>query len=117
MRSIFSSDDTKAISLVDTSNGFNSSNGRVALRNVCHLCPTLANILINTYREPSELLVSSRVIWSEEGATQGDPLAMTLYALATIPLINRLGSTPDVKQVWYADEASAAGHITSLRRW
>ena len=117
MRSIFSSDDTKAIFLVDTSNDFNSLNGRVALRNVCHLCHTLANILINTYREPSELFASSRVIWSEEGATEGYPLAMTLYALATIPLINRLGSTPDVKQVWYADEASAAGHITSLRRW
>ena len=57
------------------------------------------------------------MIWSEEGATQGDPIAMTLYALATIPLINRLASTPDVKQVWYADDASAAGHITSLRRW
>ena len=57
------------------------------------------------------------MIWSEEGTTQGDPLAMPLYALATIPLINCLGSTPDVKKCWYADNASAAGHITSLRRW
>ena len=45
MKSIFSSDDTEAILLVDTSNAFNSLNRQVALRNVCHLCPTLANII------------------------------------------------------------------------
>ena len=109
MRSIFSSDDTEAILLVDASNAFNSLNRQVALRNVRHLCP-----ITNTYREPSELIVGGRLIWSEEGTTQGDPLAMPLYALATILLINRLGSTPDVKQVWYVDDASAAGHMTSL---
>ena len=117
MRSIFSSGDTEAILLVDAGNAFNSLNRQVALRNLRHLCPTLANIPINTYREPSELFVGNRVIWSEEGTTQGDPLMMFLYALATILLINRLGSTPDVKQVWYVDDTSAAGHLISLRRW
>lgn len=39
------------------------------------------------------------------------------YALATIPLINRLSIVQEVKQVWYTDDASAAGHLTSLRRW
>ena len=68
-------------------------------------------------REPSQLLVDGQVLWSEEGTTQGDPLAMPLYALATIPLINRLSSVPDVKQVWYADDASAAGRLSSLRSW
>ena len=59
MRSIFSSGDTKAIRLVDAGNAFNSLNHQVALCNLRHLCPTLANILINTYREPSELFVGS----------------------------------------------------------
>ena len=57
------------------------------------------------------------VLWSEEGTTQGDPLAMPMYALATIPLINHLGSVPNTKQVWYADDASADGHLSSLRTW
>ena len=115
-RSILSHEDTEAILLVDASNTFNSLNRQVALRNVRHLCPSLANILINTYREHSELFVDGKVLWSEEGTTQGDPLAMPLYALATIPL-NRLSSVPDVKQIWYADDASASGRLSSIRNW
>ena len=30
------------------------------------------------------------------------------------PLINRLGRVPEV---WYADDASASGHLSSLRSW
>ena len=40
---------------------------------------------------------------STEGATQGDPLAMALFAIATIPLIDQLKQ--DILQVWYADDA------------
>ena len=37
---------------------------------------------------------------------QGDPLAMPMYALATIPLIKKLNCyLDDVSQVWYADDA------------
>ena len=54
---------------------------------------------------------------SEEGTTQGHPLAMPMYAMATIPLINQLGVIADVKQAWYADDATAAGSLYSTRRW
>ena len=77
--------------------------------------PPLATILINMYREPSELFVDGNIIWSQEGTTQGDPLAMAMYALATIPLIHSLKS--EILQVWYADDASAVGKISSLRDW
>ena len=48
----------------------------------------------------------------EEGTTQGDPLAMPMYALNTIPLIRKLKH--DVKQVWHADDACAVGSLSSL---
>ena len=78
VRSIFSMADTEAAFLVDASNAFNSLNRQVALYNARHLCLSLANILINTYREPSELFVVGLVLRSEEGTTQGDPLAMPI---------------------------------------
>jgi hypothetical protein len=41
-----------------------------------------------------------------------------MYALASIPLIKRLHcQIGDVSQVWYADDASAAGRIARLREW
>ncbi len=42
---------------------------------------------------------------------------MPLYALATIPLINHLSNIPETKQVWYADDASVTGQLSSIRRW
>ncbi len=55
IKCLFTMEDTEAVLLVDASNAFNSLNRQTALRNVRHLCPPLANILINTYRKPSEL--------------------------------------------------------------
>ena len=117
MKSTFSDDETDAVLLIDASNAFNSLNRQAALRNVQHLCPSIATILINTYRAPTELFIDGKVLWSEEGTTQGDPLAMPFYALATIPLINDLSSVENIKQAWYADDAAAAGRLQSLRTW
>ena len=46
-----------------------------------------SHFLVNTYRAPTELFVDNDVILLQEGTTQGDPLAMAMYSLATIPLI------------------------------
>ena len=45
-----------------------------------------------------------------EGTTQGDPLAMALYGMGIIPLIELLRK-PNVTQKWYADDGSAAGDL------
>ena len=116
--SLFQQDDTEAILLVDASNAFNSLNRLSALHNIRHLCPSLATALINTYRAPTELFIDGDVLYSSEGTTQGDPLAMPMYALATIPLIRKLHSLQDdVSQVWYADDASAPGKLSRLHDW
>ena len=75
-------------------------------------------MLINTYRSPTELLIDGSAIYSEEGTIQGDPLSMPMYALAIIPLIQKLkSSNAGVSQTWYADDACASGKIFNLREW
>ena len=53
---------------------------------------------------------------SQEGTTQGDPLAMAMYAIGILPLIHRLKGE-SVKQVWYADDATAGAQLAHLRDW
>ena len=44
-------------------------------------------------------------------------LAMPLYALATIPLINALTLLSNTKQVWYAHDSAKTWPITGDRQW
>ncbi len=113
----YENEETEAILLVDATNAFNSLNRKTALHNIRSLCPTLSTMLINTYRQPTQLCVDGDILHSCEGITQGDPLAMPMYAIATLPLINELRSETEATQVWYADDACAIGKIRDLRKW
>ena len=119
MRQIFRSPETEGILLVDATNAFNTINRQAALHNISILCPPLAPILINTYRAPVRMVITgSGEIESTEGTTQGDPLAMAMYALAITPLIQQLRTrNPEASQVWFADDATCAGTCTQLRAW
>jgi len=75
----FSDDGSEGMLLVDAS-----------VCNIQYLCPTFSTILINMYRLPAALFVDGDVLYSNEGTTQGDSLAMPFYALATIPLLQWL---------------------------
>ena len=52
---------------------------------------------------------------SQEGTTQGCPLAMAMYAIALAPLLKRL--LPMCKQVWYADDATGCDKFETMRAW
>ena len=116
LNSLYLDDSTEAILLVDATNAFNSLNRQVALKNISLNCPAIFPILANTYRQPSALFVGGDILWSCEGTTQGDPLAMAMYALATIPLITKI-HTDSTSQVWYADDASGGGKLSSIKAW
>ena len=115
LTNVLNNDDSEAILFVDASNAFNSINRQVAMQNIQRIFPLLASIIINTYHMPSNLFIEGESIMSCEGVTQGDPLAMAFYALATIPLIEKLKQ--NVMQIWYADDAAGAGKICPLRSW
>ena len=117
MRFMFNDSDAEAVLLVDASNAFNRLNRQVALRNVLALCPSIATVLVNTYRRPTELFVDGQTLYSREGTTQGDPLSMAFYALATVPLIQACRVDQLHGEVWFADDATGAGKIVSLHRW
>ena len=116
MRKIFEDSSTDGVLLVDASNAFNRLNRRVALLNIRIVCPSIATVLINTYRADAQLFVGGRSLLSREGTTQGDPLAMAMYALAMVPL-QRSIRTEGSLHVWFADDATAGGRLRALRHW
>ena len=116
MHQVFESPDADGVLLVDASNAFNCLNRQTALLNIKQLCPTLSKTLINTYRENIQLFIDGETILSQEGTTQGDPLAMAMYAVAVTPLIHRL-KEENTQQVWYVDDATAGGKLTHIRKW
>ena len=79
----------------------------MALHNIQQICPSFAPILINTYQSALDLFIAGDTQLFVEGTTQGDPLAMPMYALATLPLIKCISG--GVAQVWYAYYACAYG--------
>ena len=55
---------------------------------------------------------SGHFLYSKEGMTQGDPLAMIAYGIGVLPLIRDLRrSHTRVTQPWYADDAGAGGSL------
>ena len=85
----------------------------MSLHNI--ICPLLAITLTIVYREVFCLFIDGECILSEEGTTQGGPLAVAKYALSTVPLINKLKSL--ATQVWFADDAAPAGSLVDLLNW
>jgi hypothetical protein len=89
---------------------------------VWHEWPSYAKFAFNCYRHFVVLVIRSQdgksmaFIFSKEGVTQGDALAMAAYGVGLLPLIWHLKTElPNVKQSWYADDASAGESFTDLR--
>ena len=119
MRELYDDKECEAVLLVDASNAFNTLNREAVMHNIGILCPTLTTFVQNTYRQLAHLILSDRsTITSEEGTTQGDPTAMTMYALGLVALqeIISLKNTR-AKYVAYADDLIEAGDIKALRKW
>ena len=120
MTMIFAEDQTDALMFVDASNAFNSINRKVMLHNIQYICPSMYIYSYNSYSVTSRLFVQGgKEIISSEGTTQGDPLAMPMYAVSITPLLNKIknGDTNNIKHAAFADDISGAGKIDELRKW
>ena len=101
--------------LMPPTDGFNCLNRQSALHNIRILCPSFFTVLCKTYRRNAKLFIDGEYVLSQEGTTQGDPPAMGMYAQGILPLIKQLDDL--VKQVWFADDASAGNKLAQLREW
>ena len=93
---------------------FNSINHQVALWNLHVIWPSCSLFIFNIYRRWAPLVVTdlNEYLYSK-GITQGDPLSMFVYAVATLPLIECIGHPNAGRDVWYADDASACAPLWS----
>ena len=115
LRDGFDKPESEGMLLIDATNAFNSLIRKLALENIKVVCPSLLIPLKNSSASPGSLFVNGTVILSQEGTTQGDPLAMTMYGIALLPLVKLLKNT-DVVQKWYADDGNAVGKLKDLHR-
>lgn len=76
----------------------------------------MATVLIYTCRADVPLYIDGKHLFTSEGATQGDPLLMAMYAISVIPLIDAIHDC-HVQQAWFADDATAAGSLSGLQKW
>jgi len=121
VRKSFEEDNSECLLLVDADNAFNKLNRNVSLENIKRLCHPMYTYLYNSYNTPAMLyLENGDHLLSQEGVTQGENAAMAMYALSTWPLIQALSNetaNDEVKQVWYADDSSAVGSLTGVKKW
>ena len=59
LHSLFDNFSTEGVLLVDATNAFNQLNRPATLRNIQAICPSLAHILINCYRDPVAMHTSN----------------------------------------------------------
>ena len=127
VRKMYENAECEAVLMVDASNAFNNINREATIQNIKVKCPIFARYIENTYKEPAKLYLSSSVgqqprplelVESSEGTTQGDPVAMAMYAMGMMKLqdIIRYENT-NVKQVAYADDLTGVGKTSDLKKW
>ena len=92
---------------VDVANAFNSINRKVFHHNISILCLAISTYVTNCYATPAQLVVIGGInIRSNEETTQGDPVAMAIYALWELMVMIWSVTTKydDVKMVVFADD-------------
>ena len=116
MKSFFENPECEAALLLDASNAFNSLNRRLAIHNIQFICPQFVPFLRNMYGAPSALFTGTTTLFSEEGATQGDPAAFLFYGLGIMLMLDLI-SLEGILQLFYADDGNAAGNLEDLAKW
>ena len=119
MREIYNEDECEAVILIDASNAFNTLNRKAMLHNIGIICPSISNFVKNTYMAAPRLIISKgNDLTSKEGTTQGDPIAMAIYALGLSALQMKIDyEHTGAKHVAYADDLAGAGSLRDVKKF
>ena len=81
--------------LMDAKNAYNSLNRSNALLNIRRTWPRACRFLFNCYQGDSPLIMPAckETLYSQEGTTRGDALAMLFYGCAMMPLFQKQKKT------------------------
>ena len=116
-KEIFADKECEAVLLVEASNAFNTLNRQAMMHNIRVLCPTLATYVKNTYEVAPRLFVAKDLeLRSEEGTTQGDPIAMGANALGLSVLQSKISqNNTGAKHIAYAEDLVGAEKLQVIK--
>ena len=115
----FEEDVTHGFIQIDFGNAFNLIN-QTLLLHVRILCPEIATYINNCYMKPSRLFITGgKEISSNEGTTQGDPVAMGMYARGLMLLLTSIisNNTEILIHVDFTDYLTGVGKTHELIEW
>eukprot|EP00957_Ditylum_brightwellii_P100489 7660363-Ditylum_brightwellii.AAC.1 len=119
-----SEEDSWGILLVDAKNAFNKINHCAMLWSARYLWVPAARFAINIYYHWQKLVWRGHpdLVMSKEGVTQGDPIAMILYALDVLPLflqleelISTLEDITNQLQKWFDDDSALGSFFATIK--
>jgi len=98
-------DGPRAFLKVDFRNAFNELYRDKMLAEVAVHLPTYLHFISAAYSSPSHLFFQDRLVMSQRGVQQGDPLGPALFALTIQPIVS---SITDELSIWYLDDGTVA---------
>ena len=101
----------KGMLKLDFSNAFNSLRRDVLLKVVRDKLPKIYNFCLASYDEASFLFFENKLILSDEGIQQGDPLRPLFFSLAVHPILQLLESEVTIG---FLDDFSCFGDLEVL---
>ena len=105
-----------AILKLDFANAFNSVSRAPMLQAVADHIPDLLPWVSFCYSSAPMLFAGDKILFSETGVQQGDPLGPFLFALTIHPLIKKIAEKfPDITQIWFLDDGTLYGPPSILK--
>ena len=101
-----------AVVKLDFRNAFNSVRRDNMLNAVLDLAPELFHFVHSVYSSPSNLYWGDKIIHSEEGVQQGDPLGPLLFCLTIFRIQERLESE---LPLLYLDDITLGGSLDQIK--